>query len=106
MDRVNGQKHECCQSNPNELKKIKIGSTFFKKVEKPSSVDWKHVSYWEKVVCPESVLLVTYQKQMSQENADAKEKESKNVTDNDVLREYLSMAKQLFHVSGYLLKSL
>ena len=52
--------------------------------EKPSSVDWKQVSYWEKVVCPESVLLVTDQEQVSQEIADAKEKELKNMIDNDV----------------------
>ena len=43
--------------------------------EKPSSVDWKQVSYWEKVVCPGSVLLVTDQEQMSQEIVDTKEKE-------------------------------
>ena len=52
--------------------------------EKPSSVDWKQVSYWEKVVCPESVLLVTDQEQMSQEIVDAKEKELKNMIENDV----------------------
>ena len=52
--------------------------------EKPSSVDWKRVSYWEKVVCPESVLLVTDQEQMSQEIVDAKEKELKNMIENDV----------------------
>ena len=43
--------------------------------EKPSSVVWKQVSYWEKVVCPGRVLLVTDQEQMSQEIVDAKEKE-------------------------------
>ena len=47
--------------------------------EKPSSVEWKQVSYWEKVLCPESVLLVTDQGQMSQEIVDAKEKELKNM---------------------------
>ena len=52
--------------------------------EKPSSVDWKQVSYWEKVVCPESVLLVTDQEQMSQEIVNAKEKELKNMIENDV----------------------
>ena len=52
--------------------------------EKPSSVDWKQVSYWEKVVCPESVLLVTDQDQMSQDIVDAKEKELKNMTEDDV----------------------
>ena len=52
--------------------------------EKPSSVDWKQVSYWKKVVCPESVLLVTDQEQMSQEIVDAKEKELKNMIENDV----------------------
>ena len=45
--------------------------------ENPSSVDWKQVSYWEKVVCPD-------QEQMSQEIVDAKEKESKNMIENDV----------------------
>ena len=48
-------------------------------------MDWKQVvSYWEKVVCPESVLLVTDQEQMSQEIVDAKEKELKNMIENDV----------------------
>ena len=37
----------------------------------------KQVSHWEKVVVPESVLLVTEQEQMSQEIADAMEKEFK-----------------------------
>ena len=57
--------------------------------EKPSSVDWKQVSYWEKVVCPESVLLVTDQEQMSQEIVDAKEKELKNMIENDVFQRVL-----------------
>ena len=52
--------------------------------EKPRSVDWKQVSYWEMVICPESVLLVTDQEQMSQEIVDAKEKEFKNIIENDV----------------------
>ena len=52
--------------------------------EKPSSVDWKQVSYWEKIVCSESVLLVTDQEQMSQEIVDVKEKELKNMIENDV----------------------
>ena len=52
--------------------------------EKPSSVDWKQVSYWKKVVCPESVLLVTDQEQMSHEIVDVKEKELKNMIENDV----------------------
>ena len=53
--------------------------------EKPSSVDWKQVSYWEKVVCPERVLLVIDQEQMSQEIVDAKEKKLKNmIIENDV----------------------
>ena len=42
--------------------------------EKPSSVDWKKASYWEKVVCPESVLFFTDQEQMSQEIVDATER--------------------------------
>ena len=47
-------------------------------------MDWKQVSCWEKVVCPESVLLVTDQEQMTQEIVDAKEKELKNMIENDV----------------------
>ena len=42
-------------------------------------MDWKQVSYWEKIVCSESVLLVTDQEQMSQEIVDVKEKELKNM---------------------------
>ena len=38
FDRVNGRKHECCQSSPNELENIKIGSTFFKKEMKSPAV--------------------------------------------------------------------
>ena len=59
-------------------------NTFQEGDEKPSSVDGKQVSYREKVVCLESVLLVRDQKQMSQEIVEAKEKELKNMIENDV----------------------
>ena len=70
LDRRNERKQvlskECCQSSLNKLEKIKIGSTFFKKEMKSPAV-WigsKSV-IGEKAVCPESVLLVTDQQQMS-----------------------------------------
>ena len=52
------------------------------------------------------MLLVTDQEQLSQEIVDAKEKEIKNMIDNDVFQRVPFMAKQLFHVSGCSLKSL
>ena len=71
-------------------------------------MDWKQVSYWERVVCPDKVLLVTDQEQMSQEIVHAKEKELKNIIENDVFERVPSygQATVSYRGGGVLLKSL
>ena len=52
--------------------------------EKPSSVNWNHVTDWEELCEPEEVILFTDVEEMRQEVVDAKEKEIRNVVDTDV----------------------
>ena len=80
-----GMKARVLSKQPKQTEKNKDWFNILQEGDKkPSSMNWKQVSYWEKVVCPESVPLVTDQEQMSQEIVGAKKKELKILIENDV----------------------
>ena len=53
-------------------------------MEKPSSLNWKHVAEWKMLPAPEKVVLLSASEELSQEVLDAKAKELKNLVDHDV----------------------
>ena len=52
--------------------------------EKPSSVNWDEVSSWETTEDKEKVVLLAAEEEMAQEVVDAKERELRNLIENDV----------------------
>ena len=52
--------------------------------EEPRSIDWSQVHNWRNVPYPENVVMMTQDEELAQEVVDAKEKEIKNLIENDV----------------------
>ena len=52
--------------------------------EEPRSIDWSQVHNWRNVPYPENVVMMTQDEELTQEVVDAKEKEIKDLIENDV----------------------
>ena len=52
--------------------------------EEPRSIDWSQVHNWRNVLYPENVVMMTQDEELAQVVVDAKEKEIKNLIENDV----------------------